>query len=189
MPLPAPLLFMTNSCRQVALFQKLNFPFQVLPFPDVVIPLPQESPLLHVKRVVQHRLLSLHPQCPHGKLFTTYTVCVVGTRFLKAASTQEDAKAHMMLLSGRRHRVYTAIALFSEATSPIRYRVLQAHIGFKQLDDRDVNAFLSSEEWKFSTIYDPQGIAGRFICSFRGLPEVPLGVPLYPTYSLLTAHL
>jgi hypothetical protein len=96
------------------------------------------------------------------------TVVAVGRRILPKPELLDEAAQCLRLLSGRNHRVHTAICLITPAEA-FRQRLVETRVRFKRLSDEDVEAYLASGEWRGKAGgYAAQGIAGSFIVKIVG---------------------
>src|SRR5262249_53757942 len=88
------------------------------------------------------------------------------------------------LLSGRNHRVFTAIAVRSG--DALRERLVEARVSFKLLTNADIDAYVASSEWRGKAGgYGVQGRAARFVPDLIGSYSAVVGLPLYETANLL----
>src|SRR5262249_62190013 len=74
------------------------------------------------------------------------TVVAVGRRILPKASLVDEAAQCLRLLSGRNHRVYTAICLVTPREA-FRQRLVETRVRFKRLSEDDIQAYIGSGEW------------------------------------------
>jgi septum formation protein len=113
------------------------------------------------------------------------TVVAVGRRILPKAELLDEAAQCLRLLSGRNHRVHTAVCLVTPAGA-FRQRLVETKVRFKRLNDEDIEAYLASGEWRGKAgAYAAQGIAGTFIVKLVGSYSNVVGLPLYETTALL----
>ncbi|MDB5561872.1 MAG: Maf [Hyphomicrobiales bacterium] len=113
------------------------------------------------------------------------TVVAVGRRILPKAETMEEASECLRLLSGRSHRVYTAICLLTPSGQS-RQRLVETRVRFKRLSAREMEAYLASAEWRDKAGgYAIQGIAGAFVVKLSGSYSAVVGLPLHETVALL----
>jgi nucleoside triphosphate pyrophosphatase len=113
------------------------------------------------------------------------TVVAVGRRILPKAELLDEASQCLRLLSGRNHRVHTAICLVTP-TGAFRQRLVETRVRFKRLSEEDIEAYLASGEWRGKAGgYAAQGIAGAFIVKIVGSYTNIVGLPLYETTTLL----
>ncbi len=113
------------------------------------------------------------------------TVVAVGRRILPKAEMLDEASACLRLLSGRGHRVYTAITLVNPKGA-MRHRLVETRVRFKKLSTDEFESYLASGEWRGKAGgYAIQGIAGAFIVKIVGSYSAVVGLPLYETAALL----
>jgi septum formation protein len=113
------------------------------------------------------------------------TVVAVGRRILPKAELLDEAAQCLRLLSGRNHRVHSAVCLVTP-NEAFRHRLVETRVRFKRLSDEDIEAYLASGEWRGKAGgYAAQGIAGSFIVKMVGSYTNVVGLPLYETTALL----
>ncbi|HMK70093.1 MAG TPA: Maf-like protein [Xanthobacteraceae bacterium] len=113
------------------------------------------------------------------------TVVAVGRRILPKADLLDDAAQCLRLLSGRNHRVHTAVCLVTPKET-FRQRHVETRVRFKRLSNEDIEAYLASGEWRGKAGgYAAQGIAGTFIVKIVGSYTNIVGLPLHETMALL----
>ena len=116
------------------------------------------------------------------------TVVAVGRRILPKAELLDEAAQCLRLLSGRNHRVHTAICLVTPKEA-FRQRLVETKVRFKRLSDEDIEAYLASGEWRGKAGgYAAQGIAGAFMVKIVGSYSNIVGLPLYETTTLLAGE-
>ena len=116
------------------------------------------------------------------------TVVAVGRRIMPKAELLDEAAQCLRLLSGRNHRVHTAVCLITPAEA-FRQRLVETKVRFKRLSDEDIEAYLASGEWRGKAGgYAAQGIAGSFIVKIVGSYSNVVGLPLYETTTLLSGE-
>jgi septum formation protein len=98
----------------------------------------------------------------------------------------DEAAAFLALLSGRRHRVITAVALRHGAR--VWSRAVETAVRFKPLSAAEIASYLTSGEWRGKAGgYAIQGRAGGFIPWIGGSYSNVVGLPLTETLGLLAA--
>jgi septum formation protein len=116
------------------------------------------------------------------------TVVAVGRRILPKAELIDEAAQCLRLLSGRNHRVYTALCLVTPHRK-YRQRVVETRVRFKRLSSQDIESYLGSGEWRGKAgAYAAQGLAGTFIVKLVGSYTNVVGLPLYETVTLLAGE-
>ncbi len=116
------------------------------------------------------------------------TVVCVGRRVLPKCEILDEAEACLRLLSGRAHRVYTGLAL-AAPNGAVRRRVVETRVRFKRLSREEIDAYLSSGEWRGKAGgYAVQGLAGAFVVRLIGSYSNVVGLPLAETCALLAGE-
>jgi septum formation protein len=112
-------------------------------------------------------------------------VVSVGRRILPKPELTDEAAACLRLLSGRAHRVYTALCLVTPK-GKVRSRVVETRVRFKRLSREEIETYLASGEWEGKAGgYAIQGRAGAFVTRLVGSYTNVVGLPLYETMTLL----
>lgn len=114
------------------------------------------------------------------------TTVAAGRRILGKPENEAEAERFLRLLSGRRHRVITAVALRLGARRWSREVVSQ--VKFKILSDEEISAYLASGEWRGKAGgYAIYCLAGPLIPWISGSFTGIVGLPLAETVNLLRA--
>ncbi len=113
------------------------------------------------------------------------TVVACGRRILPKPQTQQQARACLDLLSGRRHRVLTAVVLTAPDGRRAE-RLSESVAGFARLSEAQKRAYLDSGEWRGKAGgYALQGLAAAYIRFISGSYSGVVGLPLFETAQLL----
>ncbi|MEK9794326.1 MAG: Maf family nucleotide pyrophosphatase, partial [Hyphomicrobiales bacterium] len=113
------------------------------------------------------------------------TIVAVGRRIVEKPNHEDDAVRALQLLSGRNHRVYTAVCLRDQHGKYIS-RLVETRVKFKRLSDEEMGSYILSKEWYDKAGgYAIQGIAGSFVIKIIGSYSSVVGLPLYQTSNLL----
>jgi septum formation protein len=122
---------------------------------------------------------------PGSLVLAADTVVAAGRRILPKAEDEEDARRALELLSGRRHRVHSAVAL-TDADGRTRIRLSTSQVAFKRLSREEVDSYLGSGEWRGKAGgYAIQGRAEALVRMLSGSHSGVMGLPLYETRILL----
>lgn len=128
------------------------------------------------------------PDLQGAYILAADTVVAVGRRILPKAELLDEATQCLRLLSGRNHRVYTAICLVTPKEA-FRQRLVETRVRFKRLATEDIDAYLASGEWRGKAGgYAAQGLAGSFIVKLVGSYTGVVGLPLYETATMLAGE-
>ncbi len=188
----ARLVLASASPRRLALLQQAGIePDALLPADIDETPRKSETPRELARRLAREKLAVAataarrRDDLREAYLISADTVVAVGRRVLPKAELPDEAADCLRLLSGRQHRVYTAVCLLSPRDAR-RERVVETRVRFKRLAGREIEAYLASDEWRGKAGgYAIQGLAGAFVVKLVGSYSAVVGLPLYETLSLL----
>jgi len=115
------------------------------------------------------------------------TVVAVGRRILPKAEDEATARRCLQLMSGRRHRVFSAVVLRAP-DGTMRERLSETVVRFKSLSPEEIAAYLAGGEWHGKAGgYAIQGSAEGLIAWTSGSHSGVVGLPLFETRALLKA--
>tara|TARA_B100000378_G_scaffold227631_1_gene191966 strand:+ start:423 stop:998 length:576 start_codon:yes stop_codon:yes gene_type:complete len=144
-----------------------------------------ELPRAYAKRMAREKAEAAASS--DGFVLAGDTVVSVGRRILPKAEDEATARECLALLSGRRHRVLSAIALRAP-DGTLRERLSETIVIFKRLSPEEIDAYIASGEWDGKAGgYAIQGIAEGLISRIQGSHSGVVGLPLYETRTLLKA--
>ncbi|PZT88458.1 MAG: septum formation protein Maf [Citromicrobium sp.] len=160
--------------------------------PDAIVPAdidetPQkaELPREYARRMAREKAQAAASETGH--VLAGDTVVAAGRRILPKAEDEKTARKCLDLLSGRRHRVLSAIALRAP-DGTTRERLSETMVLFKRLSAEEIDAYIASGEWDGKAGgYAIQGIAEGLIARIQGSHSGVVGLPLYETRALLKA--
>lgn len=193
MPRPGPRLVLASaSPRRLALLQQAGLePDALLPADIDETPNTSEAPRELARRLARAKLdvaadaARRRDDMRNSYIVSADTVVAVGRRVLPKAELADEATDCLRLLSGRQHRVYTAVCVLSPKGNR-RERVVETRVRFKRLSGRDIESYIASDEWRGKAGgYAIQGLAGSFVVKLVGSYSAVVGLPLYETISLL----
>jgi septum formation protein len=150
-------------------------------------PLKGELPVQHAMRLSAEKADAVTARHPGAAILSGDTVVAAGRRILPKAEDAATARACLKLLSGRRHRVLSAVTLV-DAAGTARHRLSTSIVLFKPLHPREIDAYVDSGEWHGKAGgYAIQGKAAALIRWMSGSPSGVIGLPLFETRALLVA--
>ncbi|HEX6443358.1 MAG TPA: Maf family protein [Stellaceae bacterium] len=185
----AVLVLASASPRRLELLRQIGIvPDEVDPADVDETPLPGELPPGHVLRLAEAKARAVSPRHPGAFVLAADTVVACGRRILPKAEDAATARACLTLLSGRRHRVHSGIAVISPTRAIVRRRVL-SQVAFKRLSETELQAYIDSGEWQGKAGgYAIQGKAAALIPWVSGSYSNVVGLPLYETAQLLAGR-
>lgn len=117
------------------------------------------------------------------------TVVALGRRILPKAEDAATARACLNLLSGRRHTVFTAVALRPTAAwkdGRAGNRLVASTVAFARLTPRQIDALIEAGDWQGKAGgYAIQGHAAAFVRFMSGSYSGIVGLPLFETAQML----
>ncbi|MEM7525267.1 MAG: nucleoside triphosphate pyrophosphatase [Pseudomonadota bacterium] len=123
---------------------------------------------------------------PDEIILSADTTVAAGRRILGKPENASEAAEFLLLLSGRRHRVITAVAV--RRGDQVWRRDVVSHVKMKRLSDEELSAYLRSGEWRGKAGgYAIHGLAGPLIPWISGSFTGIVGLPLAETANLLRA--
>jgi septum formation protein len=144
--------------------------------------------LARAKAETALEIVQLDDELKGSYVLAADTVVAVGRRILPKAELLDEATQCLRLLSGRNHRVHTAVCLVTP-NGAFRQRLVESRVRFKRLSDEDIEAYLACGEWRGKAGgYAAQGIAVTFIVKIVGSYSNVVGLPLYETTTLLAGE-
>ncbi|RJF93473.1 Maf family protein [Sphingomonas cavernae] len=146
-----------------------------------------ELPAPHAERLAAEKAAAVAARHPGALILAADTVVAAGRRILPKAEDEATARTCLELLSGRRHRVHSAVTLI-DAEGKARHRLSTSIVTFKRLDAAEIAAYLTSSEWHGKAGgYAIQGRAEAFVRFLGGSHSGVVGLPLFETRALLAA--
>ncbi|MCX5518088.1 Maf-like protein [Kaistia defluvii] len=188
----AKLLLASGSPRRLQLLAQAGLePDSLLPTSVDETPLKNELPRSLAKRLARSKadaaraMAARTPEFADAYILAADTVVAVGRRILPKAEFHDQAAECIRLLSGRSHRVYTAVCLLTPKGS-VRQRLVESKVRFKRLGRQEIDTYLGSGEWRDKAGgYAIQGLAGTFVVKLVGSYTSVVGLPLYETIAML----
>jgi septum formation protein len=186
MSAPPSLTLASASPRRRELLARLGIePAKIAPADIDETPLKGELPRDYAKRMAREKAVAA--QSKDGFVLAGDTVVAAGRRILPKAEDETTARDCLKLLSGRRHRVLSSIALLAPDGN-MRERLNETVVRFKVLSHEDISAYLASGEWDGKAGgYAIQGAAEGLIQWIQGSHSGVMGLPLYEARTLLKA--
>lgn len=175
--------------RQIGVNFRLLEPLDLQAAEELEAPLPGESPSVYVRRVVRAKLEAAVASLPARGLepapvLAADTTVAIGGSILGKPADAAQARAMLRRLSGRRHRVLTAVALARGSRRELAVSV--SRVSFARLSEAQIDAYVASgESFDKAGAYGIQGAAGAFARRIEGSYSGIMGLPLYETARLL----
>jgi septum formation protein len=185
-PTPQRLVLASESPRRVALLRQIGVePHHVEPAALDESPHPRELPRALAVRLAAGKAEAVAKLHPGSFVLAADTVVGVGRRVLPKVETESEGRACLELLSGRAHRVMTAVCVLAPDGRRAA-RLAESRVHFKRLSSKEIAEYLASGEGLGKAGgYAIQGRAGAFVTTLQGSYSAVVGLPLYETMNLL----
>jgi septum formation protein len=181
-----PLVLASASPRRLALLAQIGLvPDHIDPADIDETPSPGETARRLALRLARAKAAEVAARHAGAVVLAADTVVAVGRRLVGKPADAADAMRMLALLSGRAHRVLTAVAVVS-AAGRAGARLSETRVRFKRLTADETRAYVAGGEWAGKAgAYGVQGAAGAFVIALNGSYTGVVGLPLYETRALL----
>lgn len=182
------LILASGSPRRRALLATLGLePAKIVAAALDETPRRGELPRDYARRLARAKLEMVAAREPVGCVLAADTVVACGRRILPKAATPEEVTTCLTLLSGRRHRVLTALA-FRDGAGRIHEKLSESRVLFQKLSRQQIAAYVANGEGLDKAGgYALQGRAAAFVRQISGSWSGIVGLPLFETAQLLRA--
>ncbi|MDB6180285.1 Maf family protein [Paracoccus fistulariae] len=148
-------------------------------------PRKDEAPRDYVRRIALAKAAALGAK-PGEVLLCADTTVALGRRILGKPEDRDEAARFMRLMSGRRHRVLTAIVLHRDGDS--RARLVETQVRMRPIAAAELERYLEIGDWQGKAgAYAIQGAAAAFIPWIQGSFSSVVGLPLAETAAMLAS--
>ena len=180
------LILASASPRRLDLLARIGVAPDAVRPADVDESVPKgELPRQHALRLAREKALAVATGEPDALVLGADTVVAVGRRILPKVEDEATLRACMRLLSGRRHRVLTGVALAIPGGT-IRERLVETMIAMKRLSDEEIDFYAAHGEWRGKAGgYALQGYGEVYVRHIAGSYSNVVGLPLAETRHLL----
>ncbi len=179
------LILASSSPRRLALLKQVEITPRLVLGADIdETPIKGELPADYVKRLAAEKAQAISAKHPDDFIMAADTAVACGRRILPKAEDAKTAEKCLRLLSGRRHRVYTAICIIKNQK---KYEdICLTNVRMDRLDDKKIANYIASNQWEGKAGgYAIQGLAESFIPWISGSYSNVVGLPLHETLKLL----
>ena len=183
-PESAPLILASASPRRLALLAQIGVTPDRIAAPDIdETPRRNEAPRRYAERMALEKAARMAE--PGAFVLAADTVVALGSRIMPKAADEEDVRACMALLSGRRHHVLTALVL-AGPDGRIGQRLSDSVVAFSRLAPTQLDAYAACGEGVGKAGgYAIQGRAAGFARFLSGSHSGVVGLPLFEAAQLL----
>ncbi|HJD55273.1 MAG TPA: Maf family nucleotide pyrophosphatase [Rickettsia endosymbiont of Pyrocoelia pectoralis] len=186
------IILASQSPARIELLKRIKItPTQIIPADIDETPNLRELPNHLVTRLAYEKAAKVASQIENSAIIIAAdTVAAVGRRILPKATTAEEVRYCMEMLSGRRHRVYTGLCIIKKDKEQLvtRQKIIQTIIKFKKLSSEEINFYcLLDEGLDKAGGCKISGYAEAFISFISGSYSNVMGLPLFETVNMLNS--
>lgn len=180
------LILGSGSPRRKELLAQIGVVADDIRPPDIdETPLKSELPRPYCARMAREKVLAVQADADDVVLCADTTVAL-GRRIMGKPTDAGEAAQFLLAMSGRRHKVITAVAV--RRGSRMWERDVVTDVRMKRLSDEELNAYLATNDWQGKAGgYGIQGPAGALIPWISGSFTAVMGLPVAETAQLLQA--
>ena len=187
-----PIILASESPTRLELLKRIKiFPDQIYPANIDESELPKELPTDLASRLAFAKASFIASKVNNAIIIGADTVSVTGRTVLAKALTNDDVRACLQKLSGRRHRVYTGLCIIKKIDDHIHVskKLVQTTVKFKILANKDIEFYCSLDEGlNKAGGYSIFGYAESFVSFLSGSYSNVMGLPLFETVNILRSH-
>jgi septum formation protein len=178
------LVLASSSPRRLSLLAQIGIVPTAVIAPEIdETPGKTELPRPYAARMARAKAAAV--PMPGRFVLAADTVVAAGRRILPKAATEAEARLCVDLLSGRRHRVLTAVVLVAP-DGRVAERLSESTVAFARLTDQQKTAWLALGEWEGKAGgYAINGMAATFTRFLSGSFSGVVGLPLFETAQML----
>ena len=190
----------SKSPRRAQLLTQLGVRFELLLAEEqddaeaLELALLNETPAAYVKRVTALKLAAavarrVRRRLPDAPVLCSDTTVALGRTIYGKPPDADGAKAMLSALSGKTHRVLTAVAVQTAGATPSRFEVTSvSRVSFVDMNAAQIAAYVATgEPMGKAGAYAVQGRAAMHIRQISGSYSGIMGLPLHETARLLRA--
>jgi septum formation protein len=180
------LILASQSPRRRELLAVLGFPFTVIPSSIDEVPSSGEGPETFVVRVAREKGMEVASRVSHSVVLSADTVVTIDDEILGKPANEADAISMLRRLSGRDHRVLTAVTLVNQPKQQTLEGLERTRVWFTDLTDEEILDYVRRENvYDKAGAYAIQGYAGVYIPKIEGNYSNVMGLPLPLVHQLL----
>ncbi len=182
----AEVILASQSPRRQELLKKIRASFRVVPSGIDEEEFREDDPLRFALRAAEAKARDVGEKHPSSLVIAADTVVNLGDEIFGKPKDQAEARETLRRLSGRRHRVITAVALFRKEEERLLTGYEISHVTFRTLSDQEIDGYLESSEFLDKAgSYAVQEVGDAFVEKLKGDYENVVGFPVARVSKLL----
>jgi septum formation protein len=183
-----PLILASSSPRRQELLRAAGVVFEVHPAYIFEERIAGEPPLEYACRLAQEKAKTVAVEFPDRYVLGADTIVVAGDDVLEKPVDARDAARMLRFLSGRDHRVITAVSLVAPRLAADT-QAATTRVYFREIQEEEVQRYIASgEPMDKAGAYAIQGSAAQWIQRIEGEYSNVVGLPLTLVKAMLRAN-
>jgi septum formation protein len=185
------LILASASPRRRELLASLDIPFDVVPssYEETFDDRPPLEQALFLSEMKVRKVIEDHPDLGKRVVVGADTVLDLDGRLIGKAPDRSTARRYLELISGRSHKVITALSIHNGSTGELRARAETSTVDFALLSRDEIEAYLDTGEWEGAAgAYRIQGRASFFVRGIKGCFFNVVGLPIRLFYVMLQSQ-
>ncbi|MBI3804376.1 MAG: septum formation protein Maf [Nitrospirae bacterium] len=179
----------STSPRRKEILTLLGLPFQTVSPRFEEILSAHRSIMEEVTAFAEGKARSVLDEFPESILIGSDTLIDCEGKKIGKPRDTEEAKQILQLLSGRTHRIWTAVCLIDPLQPPAQMAVETIDVTLKPMKTAEIEAYVATgEPLDKAGAYSLQGEGRRFIERLEGDYLAAVGLPLRPIVSFLQSR-
>ncbi|WP_457600651.1 Maf family protein [Hydrogenivirga sp.] len=176
------LILASSSPRRREILSLMGVKFRVLPARIEEKPLAQ--PLLTARKLAREKALWVWRRNKNSLVLGADTLVFVGDQIIGKPKDEEDAFRILSFLSGRWHRVVTAVSFVGKGVRLTLHDV--ARVRFRRLSEKEIKEYISTgEPMDKAGAYGVQGYGATVVERIEGSFYTVMGLPAHRVYEVL----
>ncbi len=174
------LILASASPRRAQLLKQIGIPFKAVGNRYAEPRITDENALTDIALA---KARSVSADYPHNLILGADTVVICGNRLLGKPRDEKEARMMLRLLSGRVHRVVTAVALIKGERAAAAKE--ETHVWMREIEEEEIRAYTASQEPYDKAVYAIQGKGAVFVEKMQGCFFNVVGLPLHRVVLML----
>ena len=181
------LILASSSESRLKLISQIGYVPDEIISPDInETPFKKEKPLEYAERMALGKAREVAKYNKNAFIVAADTFGYHGNKIIGKAANEAEAREMITRLSGKKHRVYTGLAVIAPDGTE-RVKRIVSKVKTKRLSAQEIDEYIATNEWVGkSCCYSLSGAAAAFIIEIQGSYSSIIGLPLYETKNLLT---
>lgn len=181
------LVLASQSPRRKEILGILGIPFEVIPANIAEIPGAGESAEQFVVRAAREKGIEVGSRVSNSVVLSADTVVTVDGLILGKPEDEAHAIRMLRQLSGRQHRVYTAVCVIDQIHGEMHEALEKTDVWFTSMTEAEILDYVRREDvLDKAGAYAIQGFAGVYISKIEGNYGNVMGLPLPVVHDFLS---